>query len=140
MDGEHPVNDSVLFLCPHGAAKSVIAAAYFDRLAESRGLSIRAHFAGTQPEAEIYPSVVQLLREEGIDVSGKRPRLVTVYDLAQARRVISIGCPMEDIAPSGVIIDRWDDIPPVSENAALACAAIRECVEPLFEEVIAVKR
>jgi hypothetical protein len=28
---------TVLFMCPHGAAKSVLASAYFERLAKERG-------------------------------------------------------------------------------------------------------
>jgi hypothetical protein len=35
---------TILFVCEHGAAKSVIAAAYFDKLAKERGLNYRAVF------------------------------------------------------------------------------------------------
>jgi protein-tyrosine-phosphatase len=38
----------VVFVCRHGAAKSVIAATTFDRLARARGLAIRATFAGAR--------------------------------------------------------------------------------------------
>ena len=39
--------DAILFLCPHHAARSVPAAAYFDRLARERHLDFRAALAGT---------------------------------------------------------------------------------------------
>src|SRR5687767_11912402 len=32
---------TVLFMCPHGAAKSVLASAYFEQLAKERGLNVR---------------------------------------------------------------------------------------------------
>ena len=67
----------VVFVCLHGAAKSVIAASIFDRLAASRGLDVRATFAGTEPDSEIPPKVVRNVRTEGADVAGMRPRLVT---------------------------------------------------------------
>ena len=40
---------TILFMCPHGAAKSVLASAYFQRLAKERGLNVRVESAGTNP-------------------------------------------------------------------------------------------
>lgn len=37
---------TVLFMCPHGAAKSVLASAYFQHLAKERGLNVRVDSAG----------------------------------------------------------------------------------------------
>ena len=88
---------TILFLCPHNAAKSVIAAAYFDRLARERGLDYRAASAGTSPDAAPSPAVVAMLRDEGIDVAGYRPRHVTTEDLTSAHRVISLGCDPGDL-------------------------------------------
>ncbi len=42
---------TVLFLCPHGAGKSVLASAYFQRLAKERGLNVRVESAGTDPRS-----------------------------------------------------------------------------------------
>ncbi len=79
---------TVLFLCPHHAAKSVIAAAYFNRLAQQRGLPVRADSAGTDPADVVSPVVMDLLRRESIDVSDHQPRQVTQTDLTQAQRII----------------------------------------------------
>jgi arsenate reductase len=64
---------TVLFLCPHNAAKSVIAAAYFGRLAAERGVTLRASSAGTDPDPGVAPGVAAALLVEGIDVRGHRP-------------------------------------------------------------------
>ena len=40
----------VLFMCPHGAAKSLMASAYFQKLAKERGLNVRVDSAGTEPD------------------------------------------------------------------------------------------
>ena len=61
---------TVLFLCPHNAAKSVIAAAYWNRVAAARGLDIAADSAGTEPSPAVSPAVVEALAAEGLDVAG----------------------------------------------------------------------
>src|SRR5262245_44043426 len=45
----------VLFVCLHGAAKSVVAAAHFRRVAAARGLAVDAAAAGTEPDPELAP-------------------------------------------------------------------------------------
>jgi protein-tyrosine-phosphatase len=126
---------TILFLCPHGAAKSVLAAAYFDRSAHERGLGLRAASAGTEPDDQPSPAVVAALREEGIDVSILRPRRVSSDDLAAAQRVISLGCDLNDLPPSGVLLERWDDVPPPSQNLEATRAAIRLRVAALVDEL-----
>ena len=42
-----PRDKAVVFVCEHGAAKSVVATAYFNKLAAERGLPFRATFRGT---------------------------------------------------------------------------------------------
>lgn len=44
-----PRRARVLFLCPHGAAKSAVAAAHLERLAAARGVPVRAVAAGLEP-------------------------------------------------------------------------------------------
>src|SRR5215218_9702446 len=102
----------VLFLCPHNAAKSVLAVAEFNRLAQQHGVSLHADSAGTEPDAAPSPAVVAALREEGIDVAGHRPRRVTPDDLAAADRIFSLGCDVGALAPPGAAIVSWDDVPP----------------------------
>ena len=126
---------TVLFLCPHNAAKSVIAAAYCQRLAAQRGLDLSANSAGTEPDPEVAPPVVAALRAEGIDVSGHRPRRVTDEQLATAWRIISLGSDVDDLAPPGTCVERWDDLPPPSRDAGAACAAIRARIERLLHEL-----
>ncbi len=83
---------TILFVCLHGAAKSLIAARHLERLAKERGMSVRATFAGTEPDPELTPAAVAGLEAEGIDVRGQRPRRVTGDDIRNASRVVSFGC------------------------------------------------
>src|SRR5206468_12059075 len=106
---------TVVFVCLHGAAKSLIAATLFQRLADERGLAVRSTFAGTEPDPAIQPNVVARLLEEGVDVRPLRPRRVTRDELASAWRVVSFGCDLTALAPDARI-ERWDDVPAVSED------------------------
>src|SRR6266850_3177169 len=54
-----PLQSRVLFVCLHGAAKSVVAAAHFRRLAAARGLPMGAVAAGTEPEPDLAPGAVK---------------------------------------------------------------------------------
>ncbi len=128
---------TILFLCPHNAAKSVLAAAYFDQLARERGLDYRAASAGTSPDAAPSPAVVAMLRDEGIDVSVHRPRLVTSEDLTNAHRVISLGCDLDDLDGSNAWVDRWDDVPPASQDLSASRAAIPRRLNELVTELAA---
>ena len=98
-----------------------------------RGMHIEAASAGTEPDAFVPPAVVEALRAEGIDVSGYRPRHVTREELATADHVVSLGCDLDDLIAPGMTIERWDDLPLVSEDVDVARAAIRSRVVTLLD-------
>jgi hypothetical protein len=123
---------TVVFVCLHGSAKSVIAAAWLQRLAEARGLRVRATAAGTEPDPGLPPAVVAGLLADGLDVRGQRPRAVDPDELARAARVVSLGCDLGGAFAGPV--ERWDDVPPVSADFAAARDAIVVRVRRLVEE------
>jgi arsenate reductase (thioredoxin) len=125
----------ILFVCLHGSAKSVIASQYFRRLAAERGLVADTASAGTEPDAEIPPGVARGLREDGIDPDGLRPRPVTRADLERASRVVAFGCDLGDIAPPGLVVERWDDVPAVSEDYGRARDVIAARVRTLVGQL-----
>lgn len=129
-----PSTRTVVFVCLHGAAKSVIAGAYMNRLAAERGLDICATAAGVEPEPEVPLQVREGLLEEGLDVRGHRPRGVTPEELAAAWRVVSFGCDLSHIAPPGLAVERWDDVPLVSEGFDAARDAIVRRVQQLLAQ------
>jgi protein-tyrosine-phosphatase len=106
--------DPVLFVCLHGSAKS-LTAEYFNRLSAARHLGVRATSAGVEPDETIPPKVMQGLLADGIEVGGRRPRGIAPADLASASRIVTFGCDLGD-APTGVVVERWNDIPLVSED------------------------
>ncbi len=67
----------VLFLCPHGAAKSVIASAILNDLARRGHLEITSSSAGTEPDDEISSIAVDALLAHQLPVPDGPPQLVT---------------------------------------------------------------
>jgi protein-tyrosine-phosphatase len=126
-----PPQSRVVFVCLHGAAKSVVAAAHFRRLAGARGLQIGAVAAGTAPDAELAPGAVKGLAAESLTAVPRRPRPVTLYDLSSATRIVSFGC---DVAVDGSRVEQWD-VPPVGDGYGPARDQIVAKVERLVSEL-----
>jgi arsenate reductase (thioredoxin) len=126
----------VLFLCPHGAAKSVLASAYFQQLAKERGLTVRVESAGTEPDAVVAPRVAEHLINNGYTVPVSTPRKVTSTDLAAADMVISLGCDVTALPQHSGELRRWDDVPALSEDFQRADEAVRQRVIELVEELV----
>lgn len=123
----------ILFVCLHGAAKSVLAAADCERLAAARGFDITADFAGTEPDSDVAPAVAAALRAEGMDLRGKKPRLVTADDVVAADQVVAFGCDLGRAAAPGARIEQWADVPAVSDGLPAARSAIRTHLERLMD-------
>lgn len=63
--------------------------AIFEHLADGRH---QAQSAGTTPADRIHPNVIAAMKEEGVDLSGRVPRMLT-DDLARwADIVVTMGC------------------------------------------------
>jgi protein-tyrosine-phosphatase len=79
----------VLFLCVHNAGRSQMALGWFNRLADGRAIGWSG---GSEPSSEINPSVVEAMREVGIDVAGEYPKPWTDEILRAADVVVTMGC------------------------------------------------
>jgi protein-tyrosine-phosphatase len=79
----------VLFVCLHNAGRSQMSQALFERAADGRHT---AASAGTEPADRIHPEVLELMRELGIDLADRRPRLLTRELAVEADVVVTMGC------------------------------------------------
>ena len=80
---------TVLFVCVHNAGRSQMAAGYLQHLAGDR---IQVLSAGSEPADRINPIAVEAMREEGIDIAGERPRVLTTEAVQQSDVVVTMGC------------------------------------------------
>src|SRR5688572_7123707 len=130
-----PAARSVLFMCPHGAAKSVLAAAYFKKRAKERGLDVQADTMGTEPDPAVSPKVAQHLQAQGIAVPIDKPKLVTPKDLEAADVVVTMGCDLGAMPVRGDL-RRWDEVPSPSADFEGTDAAIKRRVDALVDELL----
>jgi protein-tyrosine-phosphatase len=123
----------ILFVCVHGAAKSVVAAAHFRKVAAQRGLMAEAAAAGTDPDPELTPAAVKGLGNDGLTAPPPRPRPVTLYDLGAATHIVTFGC---DVTPmAGQPVEQWE-VPAISDGYEAARSRIVANVERLVDELM----
>ena len=127
----------VLFACVHNAGRSQMAAALFNALADPA--RARAMSAGTRPAERVHPEVVAIMREEGIDLSGARPRTLTPELAAQAELLITMGCGDECPYVPGLSRDDWPVEDPKGKPPGKV-RAIREQIRARVEDLIATQR
>lgn len=125
---------TIVFVCEHGAAKSVIATAYFNKLAAERGLPFRATFRGTTPQDELSVRAVEGLKADGVAVPSGKPAALTESDVADATHIFAIGCTLPERAQrSGKAAD-WSDVPDDRGYAPMRDAIVRH-VKQLLDEL-----
>ena len=80
---------SVLFVCVHNAGRSQMAAGFLTALAQGR---VDVFSAGSEPKDQINPVAIAAMAEEGIDIAGNVPKILTTEAVKQSDVVITMGC------------------------------------------------
>ena len=80
---------TVLLVCVHNAGRSQMAAGYLQHLAGDR---IQVLSAGSEPADRVNPIAVEAMREEGIDLAGERPQVLTTDAVRRSDVVVTMGC------------------------------------------------
>ena len=114
---------TVLFVCLHGAAKSVVAARHLERLAAERHVALQTGSAGIEPDESVPTAVVAGLEADGLVVPEGGPRLATAELLATADVIVTFGCELPATGTLARVV-RWEDVPAVSDGYAAARDAI----------------
>jgi arsenate reductase (thioredoxin) len=87
----------VLFVCVENAGQSQMA----ETFAKRHGMN--AQSAGTIPSQRINPTVVDVMRERGIDLSSNHPKTLTPQLIRDASLVVTMGCSIEEACPRPII-------------------------------------
>jgi arsenate reductase len=120
-----------LFICTHNAGRSQMAQAFFEREAPE---GVGAECAGSQPAQELWPNVVEVIREVGIDLSGRRPRKLLVEDQLHADWAVTMGC--GDVCPYvPSMVESWD-IPDPAGRRIDEVREIRDMVADQMDRLI----
>lgn len=130
---------TVVFVCEHGAAKSVIATAYFNKIAAERGLRARAMYRGVNPQADLSVGALKGLKEDGLRVDEHKPSLISQSDVDSATVIFAIGCTLPSNARASGKAGNWDDVPD-DQGYGPTRDAIRRHVEELVDTLLKQQR
>ena len=111
-----------------------MAAAFFNKLADPA--KARALSAGTTPGDRVHPEVVEVMQEEGIDLSRARPQTLTSELAAEAQLLITMGCGDECPYVPGIQRDDWPLDDPKGQPRERV-RAIRDEIRARVEALIA---
>ena len=92
-----PSQGEILFVCVENAGRSQMAQAF------AENLGLKAASAGTIPSSRVNPMVVEAMRERGIDLSLRTPRILTADMINHAGLVVTMGCSVEEACPKPML-------------------------------------
>jgi protein-tyrosine-phosphatase len=122
----------IIFVCEHGAAKSIIAAAYFNKLAGERNLNAHAIARGTNPDSELSPGTIAGLGTDGLTPTESTPQKLTLAEVKSAQQIVTF-CELPEEYQDKTANKQWEDVPPVSENYETARDAILEKLKQMMK-------
>jgi arsenate reductase (thioredoxin) len=120
-------------VCVHNAGRSQMAAAFLEELAGDR---VRVRSAGTTPAGEVHARVIEAMREEGIDLSGRKPTRLLDETVREADVVITMGCGDECPFYPGKRYEDWD-LPDPGGKPLEEIRAIRDEIRRRVEGLLA---
>jgi protein-tyrosine-phosphatase len=131
-----PEIPTVLFVCVHNAGRSQMAAGYLRELGRGR---VEVLSAGSEPKDTINPVAIEAMAEEGIDIAGNTPKILTVDAVKESDVVITMGC--GDACPifPGKRYEDWELEDPAGKDLETVRRVrddIRGRVEALLAEIV----
>ena len=115
-----------------------MAQAFFEQLAPA---DVRAESAGSEPAREIWPTVVEAMREVGIDIARRKPRKLHREMQLHADWAVTMGC--GDVCPYvPTMVEAWDiedpagrPIEDVREIRDTTAQHVRELVDTKLDSI-----
>jgi len=102
---------------------SVVAAAYFNKIAREKHLNQHAVARGTVPQKDISVSAREGLHSDGVAFETKRPQRLSRRDATHALRIVAF-CPLPAGYSALAPVETWKNVPPTGTNYGLARDAI----------------
>jgi protein-tyrosine-phosphatase len=123
---------TVLFVCVHNAGRSQMAAGFLAALGQGR---VEVLSAGSEPGETINPMAVQAMAEEGIDIAGNVPKILTTDAVRQSDVVITMGC--GDTCPifPGKRYEDWDLVDPAGKDLPVV-REVRDDIKRRIEQLL----
>lgn len=100
----------VAFMCVQNAGRSQMSTAFAERERERRNPEdvVEILTGGTHPAEAVHDVVVEVMREEGFDLSERTPREISTDELRSCDYVATMGCSTLDVGEVGKDVDVRD--------------------------------
>ncbi len=130
---ESTTRPGVLFLCVHNAGRSQMAAGWLRHLAGDR---VMVYSGGSNPGPDTNPTAIEVMAEEGIDISGFRPQPWTDDIVRTVDVVVTMGC--GDVCPvyPGKRYEDWELTDPAGQPIEVV-RQVRDEIRARVETLIA---
>ncbi len=119
-----PDKPTVLFVCVHNAGRSQMAAGWLQHLAGDR---VDVLSAGSAPADAVNPVAVEAMAEQGIDIAGNAPKLLSDAAVQTADVVVTMGCGDECPYVPGKRYEDWELDDPAGQGI--------DAVRPIRDEI-----
>lgn len=126
----------LLFVCVENAGRSQMAQGFAETLGKG---SLDVYSAGSRPSSQVNPMAVEVMKERGVDISGRKPKGLDALPPVEMDYLITMGC--EDTCPavSTKNIIEWQ-IPDPKGQSLDVVREIRDLIEQkvksLFKEIV----
>jgi protein-tyrosine-phosphatase len=132
----------VAFMCVQNAGRSQMSTAFAEDERERRDLDegVEVLTGGTHPAEHVHDVVVEVMREEGFDLSERTPRKISTEELESCDYVATMGCSTLELDADDTDVDIRDwaladpdgkDLDRVREIRD----EVRDRVRALFDEI-----
>jgi len=128
------MTENVLFVCVENAGRSIMAEAFFRKYFPK---NFQSNSAGTKPASQVNPLVVQVMKEVGIDISLKKPQILSKKMISTTKKTVNMGCMDKESCPalfSKNVID-WQ-IPDPKEKPIEEIRKIRDQIDSKVKELV----
>jgi arsenate reductase len=124
----------VVFVCEHGAGKSVVAAAYFNKIAKDRNLNWEASCRGTNPDEEVSAPTKEGLKSDNLLDPSLSPKKLAPSDTSNVEKII-LFTKLPDDFKTSVKSEDWSSLPNVDAKYEVRRDALIKKINEFFDSL-----
>jgi arsenate reductase (thioredoxin) len=122
----------VVFVCEHGAGKSVVAAAYFNKIAKDRNLDWEASCRGTNPDEEVSTPTKEGLKSDNLLDPALSPKKLSQSDTSNVEKII-LFTKLPDYFKTSIKSEDWSSLPNIDAKYEVRRDALIKKINEFFD-------